>query len=141
DADHQPFSIGRCSMDNPFAVLEQWVKEGRIRLAANAPDEAVESEVRDFPLELMPNDLSDSQLFEFAMKNVKSLGWSSVPLHNRPPVEIQTQDEEPDALRALEDFFRNGRIELENTPEYIERSVQPHGRLYLDDLRSGRFSV
>jgi DNA-nicking Smr family endonuclease len=30
---------------------------------------------------------------------------------------------------------------MEQTPEYIEGAVHPRGRLYLQDLRSGRFSV
>jgi len=157
-------------MDNPFAILEQWVREGRITLAqremataqrattaapgpkqsnTSAPSQepavtASETSVyesRDFPSEDMPEGLSDEQLFEFAMKDVKSLGWSAVPLHNRPPVEIQMQDEEQDALRVLEEFVREGNVEIEHTAEYIEGSVHPHGRLYLDDLRSGRFSV
>src|SRR5262245_38966992 len=123
-------------MDKPFAILEQWVREGRISLSAVAPEET-----RQIPPKEFPDGLSDDELFEFAMKDVKSLGWSAVPLHNRPPVEIQAQDEEQDALRALEEFVRQGEIEIEQTPEYIERSVQPHGRLYLEDLRSGRFSV
>ena len=75
------------------------------------------------------------------MKDVKSLGWSAVPLHARPPVEIQAQDEENDALRVLEQFLRSGNDDFENSGEYIEGSVQPQGRLYLSDLRSGRFSV
>lgn len=125
-------------MDKPFAILEQWVKEGRIRLSH---DTVVDDEPRDFPIERMPDELNDEQLFEFAMKNVKSLGWSAVPLHTRPPVEIQAQDEEGDALRALEEFVREGNVDIEHTAEYIEGSVHPHGKLYLDDLRSGRFSV
>src|SRR5688572_6674202 len=124
-------------MNNPFAVLEDWVKQGRIHLSA----EPALEEARDFAVEPLPAGLNDDELFTFAMKDVKSLGWSSVPLHNRPPVEIQGQDEEQDALRALEDFVRRGNVEIEQTPEYIEGSVHPHGRLYLDDLRSGRFSV
>jgi DNA-nicking Smr family endonuclease len=36
---------------------------------------------------------------------------------------------------------RQGNVEIEDTAEYIEGSVHPHGRLYLKDLRSGRFSV
>jgi DNA-nicking Smr family endonuclease len=128
-------------MDKPFAILDQWVREGRIRLSAETPPEAAEEEPPDLPAEVMPEDLSDSELFEFAMKDVKSLGWSAVPLHNRPPVEIQGQDEEQDALRVLEEFLRDGNVEIEDTAEYIEGSVHPHGRLYLDDLRSGRFSV
>ena len=129
-------------MNKPFAVLEELVKQGRIHLSATpAPAVAVKEEPRDNPEESFPPDLSDEALFEYAMKDVKSLGWSKVPLHRRPPVEIQAQDEEQDALRALEQFLREGNVDIEHTAEYIEGSVHPHGRLYLDDLRSGRFSV
>ena len=124
-------------MNKPFAILEDWVKQGRIRLSADP----VVDEPKPVPMELLPEDMPDDQLFDFAMRGVKSLGWSAVPLHNRPPTEIQAQDDEQDALRALEEFVRNGNVEIEQTAEYIEGSVHPHGRLYLDDLRSGRFSV
>ncbi len=127
-------------MNKPFAMLEDLVKKGRLRLTP-APAEPAAEEPRDFPIETLPSGLTDDELFEFAMKDVKSLGWSKVPLYDRQPVEIQAQDEEQDALRALEQFVREGNVEIEQTPEYIEGSVQPHGRLYLDDLRSGRFSV
>ena len=81
-------------MDKPFAILEQWVREGRIHLSQEPPGEAIEmdDEPREFAAEVVPEGLSDGELFEFAMKNVKALGWSAVPLHNRPPVEIQAQD-------------------------------------------------
>jgi DNA-nicking Smr family endonuclease len=124
-------------MNRPFVILEDWVKQGRIRLSADP----VADEPKPTPMELLPEDLPDEELFAFAMRDVKSLGWSAVPLHNRPPMEIQAQDDEQDALRALEEFVRNGNVEIEKTAEYIEGSVHPHGRLYLDDLRSGKFSV
>lgn len=124
-------------MNKPFAILEDWVRQGRIRLS----EDPVAEPLKPVPMESLPDDLPDDQLFEFAMRGVKSLGWSAVPLHNRPPTEIQAQDDEQDALRALEEFVRRGNVEIEQTAEYIEGSVQPHGRLYLDDLRSGRFSV
>jgi DNA-nicking Smr family endonuclease len=75
------------------------------------------------------------------MKDVQALGWSDVPLHFRPPVEIQPQSDEADALRVLLDFMRRGDVEIEQTPEYIEGAIHPRGRLYLDDLRAGRFAV
>jgi DNA-nicking Smr family endonuclease len=128
-------------MNKPFAILEDWVKQGRIHLAAEPMPAEPEPKPDAGPLELLPADLSDDELFAFAMRGVKSLGWSAVPLHNRPPIEIQAQDEEQDALMALEEFVREGNVEIEQTAEYIEGSVHPHGRLYLDDLRSGRFSV
>lgn len=125
-------------MDKPFAILQDWVREGRIHLS---PQPVVDDEPREFPIEPLPEGLSDDALFEHAMRDVKSLGWSLVPLQNRPPVEIQPQDEEQDALRVLEQFVRNGSVDIQQTGEYIEGSVHPGGRLYLDDLRSGRFSV
>jgi len=125
-------------MDKPFAILEEWVRQGRIHLSQPT---IAENEPRDFVIEPLPGGLSDEKLFELAMKDVKSLGWSAVPLHNRPPVEIQSQDEEQDALRALEEFVRDGNVEIEHTAEYIEGTVHPRGRLFLEDLRSGRFSV
>src|ERR1051326_2006777 len=130
--------------DKPFAILEEWVRQGRIHLAQPPVLPVADSEedqAQHISVGPLPDGLPDNELFEFAMKDVKSLGWSAVPLHNRPPVEIQPQDEEQDALRALEDFVLNGNIEIEHTAEYIEGSVHPHGRLYLDDLRSGRFSI
>jgi DNA-nicking Smr family endonuclease len=136
-------------MHKPFAILDSWVREGRIRLAAplavpsngNEAEAADDADSRDIAVESLPPDLSDQALFEFAMRDVKSLGWSAVPLVERPPTELQAHDHEQEALRELEDFIRHGNIEIEHTPEYIEASVQPHGRLYLHDLRSGRFSV
>jgi len=136
-------------MHRPFEILNEWVRQGRIRLAApvvapangNGADVVDEAEDRDLPAEELPSDLPDEALFQFAMRDVKALGWSAVPLVDRPPLELQAHDDEQEALRELEEFIRHGNIEIEQTPEYIEQSVQPHGRLYLDDLRSGRFSI
>jgi DNA-nicking Smr family endonuclease len=143
-------------MHRPFAVLEQWVRQGRIRLAApiaapsngngagngngTAPlDDLIEDRAPSVPV--LPPGLADEALFEFAMRDVKSLGWSAVPLVDRPPLELQAHDDEQQALRELEDFMLNGDIEIENTPEYIEGSSHPQGKLFLSDLRSGRFSI
>ena len=119
-------------MNKPFAILEDWVKQGRIRLSADP----LADEPKPVPMELLPDDLPDEELFAFAMRDVKSLGWSAVPLHNRPPMEIQAQDDEQEALRALEEFVRKGNVEIEQTAEYIEGSVHPHGHA----LRPDRFA-
>jgi DNA-nicking Smr family endonuclease len=124
-------------MHKPFAVLQDLVREGRIKFANGT----VDGEPRDFAIPPLPSGLRDEELFDHAMKGVKALGWSAVPLHQRPPLEIQPQDDEAEALHALEEFMRKGNIGIEQTPEYIEGVVQPRGRLYLEDLRSGRFSV
>ena len=124
-------------MHKPFAVLEDLVRQGRIKFANGT----VNGEQRDFAVPKLPAGMADEDLFGHAMQDVKALGWSNVPLHYRPPLEIQPQNDEENALRALESFLKNGDIEVEQTPEYIEAAVQPRGRLYLQDLRSGRFSV
>ncbi len=138
-------------MHKPFEILEAWVREGRIRLAApvesppngNGTDGVDDAEEREAAgvVESLPDDLPDAALFEFAMRDVKSLGWSAVPLVQRPPLELKAHDDEQQALRELEEFIRHGDVNIEHTPEYIEASVQPHGKLYLNDLRSGRFSI
>jgi len=58
-------------MDKPFAILQEWVKEGRIHLSTQP---VVDYEPREFPIEPLPDGLSDDELFEQAMKDVKSLG-------------------------------------------------------------------
>lgn len=124
-------------MYRPFAVLEELVRSGRIKFA----DGTLNGEQRDFAVPVLPDGMADEELFGHAMRDVKALGWSAVPLHHRPPLEIQPQNDEEEALRALESFLKNGDVQVEQTPEYIEAAVQPRGRLYLQDLRSGRFSV
>ena len=124
-------------MHKPFAVLEDLIRSGRIKFVVGT----VDGEQRDFAIPDLPKGMPDEDLFGHAMQDVKALGWSDVPLHHRPPLEIQPQNDEEDALRALEVFLKNGDVDVEQTPEYIEAAVQPRGRLYLDDLRSGRFSV
>jgi DNA-nicking Smr family endonuclease len=124
-------------MHKPFAVLEDFIREGRIKFVTGTFD----GEQRDFAIPDLPKGMADEDLFGHAMQGVKALGWSAVPLHHRPPREIQPQNDEAHALRVLEEFLKNGDVEVEHTPEYIEGAVHPHGRLYLNDLRSGRFSV
>jgi len=124
-------------MYKPLAMLEELVRNGEISLTRSELDESP----AETPAESLPPDMADEDLFGHAMKNVKALGWSDVPLHKRPPLEIEPQSDELHALRALEDFVRNGNVEMELTPDYIEAAVQARGRLYLNDLRSGRFSV
>src|ERR1041384_5834708 len=97
-------------MHKPFAVLDEWVRQGRIRLAEGVA-------------EVLPDDLPDEALFEFAMRGVNAWGWSAVPLLDRPPLELQAHDHEAEALRELENFIRYGNVEIENSPEYIEGSV------------------
>jgi DNA-nicking Smr family endonuclease len=124
-------------MYKPFAMLEELVRNGEILLSNGTADESPD----EIAAESLPVGMADEDLFSHAMKSVKALGWSNVPLHIRPPLEIEPQSDELHALRALEDFVRNGNVEMELTPDYIEAAVQDRGRLYLDDLRAGRFSV
>lgn len=128
-------------MHRPFEILEKWVREGRITVTDSPEEPEPHLDLREAAFESLPDHLPDGELFDFAMNGVKALGWSPGPLHHRPPLEIQPQNDEAEALRALEAFLRNGNIDVEDSAEYIEGSVHPHGRLFLDDLRRGRFSI
>ena len=50
-------------MDKPFAILQDWVKEGRIHLS---PQPVIDDEPREIPIEPLPDGLSDDALFEHA---------------------------------------------------------------------------
>ena len=68
-------------MHKPFEILEEWVRQGRIRLASpvavppngNGAETLDDSEPREFAEQELPVDLSDEALFQFAMRDVKSL--------------------------------------------------------------------
>ncbi len=122
----------------PFAVLKKLVKKGQLRLAESdaKPAEQVPSDL----LRRAP-DLSDGELFEAAMSDVRPRGWDEVPLRLPAPLEIRSNDDEADALKVLEEFCRTGNVAVEHTGEYVEHTIDPLGRLYLDDLRSGRFAI
>ncbi len=125
-------------MHRPFTVLEDMIKQGRIRLSASDAkhQEPVPSKLlRESP------DLSDQELFESAMSDVRPSGWEEIPLRTPAPYEIQPNDDEAEALKVLEEFCRSGNVAVEHSREYVEHIVDPSGRLYLDDLRSGRFAI
>jgi DNA-nicking Smr family endonuclease len=124
-------------MHRPFEVLESFIRDGRITFKKELAVPATpEPAVID-----MPTGLADDELFAHAMKDVTALGWSATPLHPRPPIAIAPQDNEALALVALADFIRRGDVDVETSAEYIEGASRPEGRLYLDDLRAGRFAV
>ena len=125
-------------MHRPFEVLVDLVREGRIRLVEAPPSGAgpVPAEILD-----SADDLTDEELFDLAMDDVEPLGWSAAEPPASPPLEIRAGDDEAEALALLEEFSREGRIEPQHSREYDEHSVHPAGRLYLGDLRSGRFAI
>ena len=126
-------------MHRPFSILDDLVKQGRIRLSkpvTRKPRLHISGK-----LIRRASDLSEEQLFEQAMEDVRPLasGNASPPL--RGPVEILASDDEADALKVLEEFCRSGRVDVELSREYVEHSSDPVGRLYLEGLRNGRFAI
>jgi hypothetical protein len=121
-------------MHKPFAVLEDLIRSGRVKFAdANAG--SLDGEQRDFAIPVLPAGMADEDLFSHAMHDVKALGWSAVPLHHRPPLEIVPQNDEEEALRALEKFLKSGDVEIEYTPEDRPNRVAP---MILRPLKSGQ---
>ena len=125
-------------MHRPFTVLKGMIKEGRLRLSES--DAKHQEPVPPKLLRQSP-DLTDRELFEAAMSDVRPSGWEEIPLRLPAPFEIQPNDDEAEALKVLEEFCRSGNVAVEHSREYVEHIVDPSGRLYLDDLRSGRFAI
>jgi DNA-nicking Smr family endonuclease len=135
-------------MHRPFTILEEWVKQGRIRLVAaqkqkkSEPIRAREErKIKDATSSPSGSDPSDAEIFKASMQDVLPLDRNEGPARVAEPVAIRPNRDEEEALRVLEEFCRSGRVELVHTREYVEHVAQPIGRLDLDDLRTGRFAI
>jgi DNA-nicking Smr family endonuclease len=87
--------------------------------------------------------LSEAELFEQSVQDVRSLGWSDLPSPRFEPIEIPNPLEgEDEGLRLLIEFVK-GRapIDLRLSGEYVEGTPNPKGRLFLENLRAGRFAI
>ena len=94
--------------------------------------------------EILPDGLNDDELFQYSMRNITCLGWSSTsPSYSVLPVEIHNpQESEDEGLRLLTEFVMGkGAVDLISSGEYIEGTPHPDGRFLVDRLRAGRFSV
>ncbi len=124
-------------MHRPFEVLDDWIRAGRLRVAEpTVPAPASPPARRDE--EPAP---AEAELFKEAMRGVRPLDRSGAPT----PVAVRDGPppgggEDP-ALRALEEFCRTGTVAPEHTREYVEHAADAAGRLYIRDLRSGRFAI
>ena len=126
-------------MHRPFSILDDLVKQGRIRLskpAARKPRLPVPDKIISGS-----SNLSEEQLFEQAMEDVRPLAADNASPPLRGPVEIRASDDEAEALKVLEEFCRSGRVDVQLSREYVEHSSDPVGRLYLEGLRNGRFAI
>jgi DNA-nicking Smr family endonuclease len=119
-----------------FEELGQLVRQRRLKLspASHKPQSSSIS---------FPENLSDDELFEFSMKDVVPLGWSSVPPLASEPIEIQNpQQSEDEGIRLLTELIAGkGVVDLLLSGEYIEGSPHPSGHLLLEGLRTGHFAV
>ncbi len=116
-------------MHRPFTILEEWVKQGRIRLTdAEIPmnSEAARAGAERPIVDLSPGP-SDSEIFEASMQDVRPLEGNEGPARMPEPIAIRSNRDEEEALRALEEFCRNGRVETEHTCEYVEHVAHPLG--------------
>ncbi len=133
-------------MHRPFTILEDWVKQGRIRLRDNGIHEIERKNVPapsagEREIEDDASLLTDLEVFEASMQDVRPLEQNRGPERVVEPAAFRPNRDEEDALRALEEFCRSGRVEPVHTREYVEHVAHPVGQLYLDDLRAGRFAL
>ncbi len=116
--------------------LKDLVRQANLQLApASKKPSSIEG--------VLPQHLSEDELFDYSMRDVVPLGWSAVPLPRHRPIEIQNpQQSEDEGLRLLVEFVAGKRtIDLRLSGEYIEGSPHPGGQRLLEELRSGTFSI
>lgn len=126
-------------MHRPFEILDAWIRDGRLKLSETTARDATESA----PAAESGSDseATDEELFREAMRDVRPVERNGAAPPPPRSLEIADGDAEDAVLRILEEFCRAGTVAPEHTREYVEHSVDPTGRLYIPDLRSGRFAV
>jgi len=121
-------------MHRPFSVLaERFSTEGSVH-----PDDAKPAPpcIRD----TAARGLSEVDLFLATVGEVRRV--RSRELRSSSPVVIEAGADDPDRdRRALEDACRDPTIDLTARREYAESWGVPEGRLYVEDLRQGRFAI
>lgn len=122
----------------PYRAFKSFAELARIRRQSTA----VISKKLKAPVEL-PETLSESELFDFSMRDVVPLGSDTALSRPTRALEIPDPiDDEAEGLDVLQDFVSGkGRFDLTKSGEYLEGTPHPEGQLWIGELRKGRFSV
>ncbi len=92
----------------------------------------------------IPDEISEAELFAWAMRDVRPLPHrdEGVSLDRPTPPTGPRHDDEEDALKVLQSLVHGeGAFDLTFSEEYIESAVTPAARPLLRRLRRGDFSV
>lgn len=127
-------------MPEGFSVLAEQLR--RLGYENLDPGEEPDVGIPPLPPGEALESLGDDELFRHAVGQVRPLQSNVRPPSRPAPADRPTADtEEAEALAALADLCRRGSVSLRAQREYVEEWVAPQGRLYLDDLRRGRFAI
>jgi DNA-nicking Smr family endonuclease len=123
-------------MQHPFEKLKDLSVKGQ---AAPVP---AREKLLPPPVEV-PQEISDEDMFEWAMHDVQQLHWSQNPDPEPPERHSRNvPNEEQEALHDLESLVDGSApFDFSLSDEYIERAVEPNARVLLRKLRRGQYSV
>jgi DNA-nicking Smr family endonuclease len=123
-------------MQSPFEKLKDLSIKGK-----EGPSSTQEKFVP--PSIAAPQDMSDEELFQWAMQDVTQLPWSDgkEPQNHETP-GTRAVDAEKEALLKLEALVDGSApFDFSLSDEYIERAVAPNARVLLRKLRHGQYAT
>lgn len=126
-------------MHQPFFVLGDLVKQGRLRLSR--AEHKTNSKDARYELVSPVSELSDGGLFEKEVGEVRRIADNILPKLNPTLLQIKPSDDEGDVIKVLEEFCRSGEVDAELRREYVEHASGLVGRLHLKNLRKGHFAI
>ena len=137
-------------MHRPFEVLAEWIGDRGLPPDRGRAPGAPEPRPPEIPAGGAPSPAggarSDAELFREAVGPVRPVspaGGVRIAVRSEPARGRRDAggDDGADGVRILRDLCRRGHIGLRARREYVEEWIAPLGRLYIDDLRAGRFAI
>jgi DNA-nicking Smr family endonuclease len=123
-------------MQSPFEKLKDLSVKGK-EIPSSTKEKFVPPEIS------APQNISDEELFKWAMQDVSQLPWShgkEPPKHETP--DTRAVDAEKEALLELEALVDGSApFDFSHSDEYIESAVAPNARVLLRKLRRGQYSI
>ena len=123
-------------MQSPFEKLKDLSIKGK-EVPPSTKEKFVPPEIS------APQDMSDEELFQWAMQDVSQLPWSN----GKEPPKYETPgtraiDAEKEALLKLEALVDGSApFDFSHSDEYIERAVAPNAGMLLRKLRRGQYAT
>jgi DNA-nicking Smr family endonuclease len=134
----EPEKMKSKTPNGPFKNLDTLLKSAGMNLGRKPERPPCELKIPDPPP--APEELTEEELFVRQMKGVRQQHSNVSRRHNPEPPKLK--DSEAEERKLMESALAGDpALEISVHPEYIEGWVGLSGKQYIQDLRSGMYSI